>query len=245
MLDSKLRHLPASKRLHPLPPAFYDRPVITLARALLGRLLVRRQRGVLIVGRIVETEAYGGRIDPSSHSFRGQTPRCASMFGPCGRLYVYFTYGNHYCANVIGGSRRDAAAVLLRAVEPVAGIPEMRELRLARTKPGATAKAIAAGRLDAWLARGPGNLTAAFGLDRAHDRSDLLGGEEIWIADGARPRRALWSPRIGLGATPSASWSWRCFDPASAAVTRIPAGWPRIARASPTLAEARSAGLGA
>jgi len=217
--------------------------VLVLARALLGRFLVRRLRGALLVGRIVETEAYGGRIDPSSHSFRGETPRCASMFGECGRLYVYFTYGNHHCANVIGGSRRDAAAVLLRAVEPVAGIPQMRELRLARTKPGATAQAIAEGGLDAWLARGPGNLTAAFGLDRAHDRTDLLLGQEIWIADGEPSRRTLWSSRIGLGANPSADWSWRCFDPDSAAVSPIPAGWPRIARAAPTLAQARRAGL--
>jgi DNA-3-methyladenine glycosylase len=232
--------------MRPLPASFYERPVLRLARALLGRRLVRivRERGatVRLSARIVETEAYSGCFDPASHSFRGLTPRCATMFGPAGRLYVYFTYGAHFCANVVGGSRRHAAAVLLRAAEPdpeVRGLEAMRRGRLARTRAGATADALARGELDRWLARGPGNLAAAFRLDRADDGTDLTSGETIWIERGTAPRRVLWTPRIGLGDNRAGPWLWRCFDAESDAVTRVPASWPRSPRPTPTLVEVR------
>jgi DNA-3-methyladenine glycosylase len=233
----------AGRLYRPLPASFYARPVLELARALLGKLLVRRNddaREPLLVGRIVEAEAYSGRHDPASHSFRGETPRCATMFGPAGRLYVYFTYGAHFCCNVVGGSRRDAAAVLVRAVEPIAGLGAMRRGRLARTKPGATADAIARGELDEWLARGPGNVTAAFGLGRRDDGTDLSASASTWLANGPKPRRVLWTPRIGLGENPAVPWLWRCFDAESDAVTRVPAGWPRARRPRPTLAQVRA-----
>jgi len=221
--------------------------VLVVARALLGQLLVRRVRrrrregaDTFLVGRIVETEAYGGRLDPASHSFRGRTPRCATMFGPVGRLYVYFTYGNHFCANVVGGSRRDATAILLRAIEPVAGVEAMRRLRLARTKPGATADAIARGELDLLLGRGPGNLTAALGLDRDDDGSDLTTADEIWLAAGAPASSVIWTPRVGLGTNQAAPWLWRCVDAASAATTRVPEKWPSVGSPIPSLAEARA-----
>lgn len=230
-------------RVRPLPASFYDRPVLAVARALLGQLLVRplRVRGAvrLLVGRIVETEAYAGRLDPASHSFRGCTPRCATMFGAAGRLYVYFSYGNHWCANVVGGSRRDAAAILLRAAEPVDGVDLMRRNRHARTRPGPTAAALRRGELDATLCRGPGNLAAAFALDRRDDGRDLTAAEELWIARGRAARRVLWTPRIGLRAAPAAAWCWRCFDVESAAACRVPAGWPRSSSPRPTLAQIR------
>jgi DNA-3-methyladenine glycosylase len=225
----------------PLPARFFARSVLAVARDLLGKRLVRRMRGrsgareELLIGRIVETEAYAGRLDPASHSFRGPTPRCATMFGPHGRLYVYFTYGAHFCVNVVGGSRRDAAAILLRAIEPEAGVARMRRLRLARTKPGATAAAIARGELDESLGRGPGNLAAAFGFDRAHDGCDLLGASDVWIAEGPPPRRVRWTPRIGLGSNPAAAWRWRCFDAESRATTRVPPSWPLAAAPTPPL----------
>jgi DNA-3-methyladenine glycosylase len=239
----------AARIYPPLPARFYARPVHEVARALIGTLLVRRDGPDLRVARIVEVEAYAGRLDPASHSFRGRTPRCATMFGPPGRLYVYFTYGAHFCVNVVAGSRRDAAAVLLRAAEPLDGIETMRAGRLARTKPGATADALASGELDDRLASGPGNLAAAFSFAREHDGIDLTRGEIAWLAaDPARKRtgpratsemRLVWTPRIGLSSPLAGVWLWRCADPRSAAPTRIPTAWPRAAAPTPTVGELR------
>jgi DNA-3-methyladenine glycosylase len=228
----------------PLPRAFYEQPVLALARALLGKVLVRRlRRGgreELLLGRIVETEAYAGLLDPASHSFRGLTPRCATMFGPAGRLYVYFTYGNHFCANVVGGSRAEAAAVLLRALEPLDGIESLRRGRAARARPGPTARALEAGVLDSRLASGPGNLAAACRLKRRHDGLDLTQAGELWIAQGAPPRRVLWTPRVGLGSNPAAPWLWRCIDAQSESLSRV-AARPSAPRPSPGLAQLRAA----
>ena len=218
-----------------------------VARALIGTLLVRRDGPNLRIARIVEVEAYAGRLDPASHSFRGRTPRCATMFGPPGRLYVYFTYGAHFCANVVGGSRRDAAAVLLRAAEPLHGIAAMRSGRRARTKPGATAGAIERGELDARLASGPGNLAAAFSFTREHDGLDLTRRDVAWLAADPQARARTrgrtaelrWTPRIGISSPVASGWLWRCVAAGSAAPTRIAATWPRAKEPRPTLAELR------
>jgi len=217
-----------------------------VARALVGALLVRRAAGRLLIARIVETEAYGGLADPSSHSFRGATPRCATMFGPVGRLYVYFTYGAHFCINVVAGSRRAATAVLLRAAEVAdlaegAGVEAMRRGRLARARPGATAGRLARGELDGRLATGPGNLAAAFSFDRRHDGIDLTRTGEAWLAAGQPPERVRWTPRVGLSSPLSSGWLWRCVDAGSDAATRVPATWPSSWRPTPTIAAARRA----
>lgn len=241
-----------------MPAAFYARPVHVVARALIGSYLVRRvpqegkgpgRRHGLLVARIVETEAYAGLIDPSSHSFRGKTARCTTMFGPGGRLYVYFTYGAHFCVNVVAGSRREAAAVLLRAAEPVdlppehgaadLGIQAMRRGRLARAKPGATARRIERGELDLRLASGPGNLAAAFAFDRRDDGIDLTQPDAAWLVAGPPPARVVWTPRIGLSSPLASSWRWRCADADSVATTRVPSAWPSATTPSPTLAQAR------
>ena len=107
----------AADPLGPLPAAFYARPSLEVARDLLGCLLTD---GVVTV-RLVEVEAYTGATDPASHSFRGQTPRNQIMWGPPGKLYVYFTYGMHWCMNAVCGTRVSASAVLLRAGEVVGG----------------------------------------------------------------------------------------------------------------------------
>src|SRR5205807_1911026 len=108
-----------------LTEEFFDRNPRKVARALLGKLLVRKTPRGRLVGRIVETEAYLGKEDPAAHSFIGKTPRNAVMFGPAGFAYVYFIYGNHYCLNVTCEGEGVAGAVLFRAMEPLVGVEEM------------------------------------------------------------------------------------------------------------------------
>jgi DNA-3-methyladenine glycosylase len=171
-----------------LPRAFYDRDALELAPDLLNKLLVRTGDGPRLAARIVEVEAYRGADDPGSHSFRRRTPRNATMFGPPGHLYVYFSYGNHWCMNVVGGPGTQPHAVLLRAAAPLAGVDTMRERR-------------AAARRDRDLCSGPGRLGQAFGVDRSHDGLDLVRGEIRLADDGvAPPTRPGVSVRIGLAA---------------------------------------------
>ena len=117
--------------------------------------------------RLVETEAYRGQMDPGSHGFRGPTPRTRTMFGPPGHLYVYFTYGMHWCANIVCGAEGVCEAVLLRAGEPIDGLDLMRARR-----PGITD--------DRLLAAGPARLTQAMGIGREQDGASLLRGGELW-----------------------------------------------------------------
>jgi DNA-3-methyladenine glycosylase len=134
----------------------------------------------------VETEAYFS-TDAASHSFRGLTPRTAVMFGPPGHLYVYFTYGMHWCANVVCGPEGQASAVLLRAGEVVEGLNAARARRPAAKK-------------DVDLARGPARLTAALGITRLHNGEDLVDGEAVWLeGPGAGPSAVLRTgPRVGV-----------------------------------------------
>ena len=155
------------------PRSFYRRPPVEVAPELLNKLLVRDDGRA---GRIVEVEAYAGSVDPAAHSYRGQTPRTASMFGEAGHLYVYFTYGMHWGSNVVCGDVGEGVAVLLRAIEPLLGLERMRELR-------------PAARRDHDLASGPGKLSQAFGLDRSFDGADLVTGNHgiVIASDGVPP----------------------------------------------------------
>lgn len=194
------------RRLRPLPRRFFARPVLTVARDLLGHLLVHETPEGVTVGRIVETEAYRGADDPASHAYR-LTPRSGIMAGPPGIAYVYFTYGNHYCVNVVTEPEGRAAAVLLRAVEPVEGIDLM-----------AARRGTADLRL---LASGPGRLTEALGVTRRHNGWDLT-RPPLFIADG-RPgrRRIATSSRIGIRRAVGRPWRFYLTD--SAYVSRRPA----------------------
>lgn len=223
----------------PLPRAFFERPVVELAAALLGALLVRRlPDGTLLAGRVVETEAYGGRrVDPSAHSFKGPTPRCRVMFGPAGHAYVYATQGRCCCVNVTAEGGADGRAVLLRALEPVLGVERMRAHRLSRLADGPTRARLLAGAAHE-LARGPGRLCLALDVDRALDGHDLTAADALWIArpeasgdDGAPTPDVRWTPRVGLNpASASFDWRWRAFDAGSRSVSPGPRG-ARPARA--------------
>jgi len=164
-----------------------------VARDLLGRLLVRRLPEVTLVARIVECEAYQ-EDDPASHSFRPPTARTEVMFGPAGRLYVYFTYGMHFCMNVVTGRVGEGSAVLLRAAEPLSGVEWMQDRR-----------GVADPRL---LCSGPGRLTQAFGIDRTSNGTDLLSGRDLFLAPG-RPvpeERVGVGPRVGISVAAERPW---------------------------------------
>ncbi|BDE07084.1 putative 3-methyladenine DNA glycosylase [Vulcanimicrobium alpinum] len=155
-----------------------------MARALIGTLLVREREGELLVGRIVETEAYLPH-DPASHAFRGETSRNRAMFGHPLHAYVYFVYGANWCLNITSEAHGIGAAALVRACEPVAGLTTMHALR-GRTLP------------DRELARGPGNVCRAFAIGPAFDGADLECDPALWLARGDRPVEIGTSVRIGL-----------------------------------------------
>lgn len=175
------RTMELPRDLSPLPRSFYDRPTEQVARELLGCLLVRRDGGVERAGRIVETEAYLGESDLACHSSRGRTPRTAVMFGPPGFAYVYLIYGAHWCFNAVTGPVGCAEAVLVRAIEPLAGC-------------------LSAGN-------GPGKVCRALDIDRRHGGLDLVGGE-LFLAAGDRPPRAI-ERRRRVGVDYAGRWAQR------------------------------------
>ncbi len=169
-----------------LPRAFYERPAVDVAPELVGMVLARRSTDGVLRGRIVETEAYTGQSDPGSHAFRGQTPRNAVMFGPAGFLYVYLSYGMHFCMNIVTDSPGVAGAVLIRALEPLDGIDVMERRR--------------GGRPLVELCNGPGKLCAALGITRQENGADLE-TSDIWVeSDSCPPPPLSVSTRIGLSA---------------------------------------------
>jgi DNA-3-methyladenine glycosylase len=177
---------------------------VALAPWLLNKLLVRGER----VGRIVEVEAYHGANDAASHAYRGLTPRTAIMFGPPGYLYVYFTYGMHWCANVVCGPDGEAAAVLIRALAPTAGLGEMWEAR-------------PAARQERDLCNGPAKLCQALGITGADNGADLLAagpasGTVRLLDDGTPPpRRPGRGTRIGIKEATEKRWRfWVAGNPA-------------------------------
>ena len=168
-----------------------------VAPLLLGSVL--SHGGVAV--RITEVEAYGAADDPGSHAHRGRTPRNSVMFGPAGRLYVYFTYGMHHCANVVCGPEGEAAAVLLRAGEVVSG------LELARVRrPGSG---------DRDLARGPARLCKVLDMDRSYNGADLgVGPPRLELGDTPDSSVVFSGPRVGLRGAPERPWRfWLTGEP--------------------------------
>ncbi|MEH1169695.1 DNA-3-methyladenine glycosylase [Micromonospora sp. CPCC 205539] len=190
-------------------------PLLPAARGLLG---CRLHHGGVTV-RITEVEAYAGTGgDAASHAHRGPTPRNAVMYGPAGHAYVYFTYGMHWCMNVVTGVEGEAAAVLLRAGEVVDGLATARERRPAI-------------RRDVDLARGPARLCSALGIDRAAYGADLLGDGPVRLRPPARPVPAetvVAGPRVGVTGALDLPWRfWLADEPTVSAYRRHV---PRIRR---------------
>lgn len=179
-----------------------QRPALEVAPLLLGSVLSRG--GVSV--RITEVEAYLGESDPGSHAFRGMTKRTATMFGPPGHVYAYFSYGMHVCANVVCSPEGEASAVLLRGGEIVAGLPDARVRR-------------STARNDRDLARGPARLTKALGIALSDDRADLNAAPfRLELAEEAVP--FLTGPRTGVGGDGGgAAFPWRFWMPGEASVS--------------------------
>lgn len=172
-----------------LPQSFYQQDAVSLAQALIGCKLVHRNAAGTTTGIIVETEAYC-QDDEASHSFRGMTKRNKVMFGEAGHAYIYFTYGMHYCMNVVAGPKGRAEAVLLRAVEPTEGVELMRQRR--RTEDLHN------------LCSGPGKLVQAMGLLKEHNGASLT-SENLHISPGGKLPVAT-TPRIGIRQAVDKPW---------------------------------------
>jgi DNA-3-methyladenine glycosylase len=192
--DEADRRRPATGKWKTLPRSFYLRDPRVVAPELLNKILVRDDGRA---GRIVEVEAYAGAEDPAAHSYRGKTARNATMFGPGGHMYVYFTYGMHWCANAVCGQVGEGFGVLLRAMEPVAGIERMRKAR--------------GGAGDRAIGSGPARLAQAMGIDRRFDGADLVRGDRGFriVSDGKPPpERPVAGPRIGIRLAAEHPWRW-------------------------------------
>lgn len=185
----------------PLPRSFYARPVLSVARDVIGKVLVHRTRQGVVAGRVVEAEAYRGPADRAAHSFGGRrTARTEAMFGPPGFAYVFFVYGMHWHLNLVTTDVGEPHAVLLRAVEPLIGA------RLMAARRGLP-------ETDVNLCNGPGKLCQAFQIERRHYGVDLTRGP-LFLSDTPLPRGKLArSPRIGVDyAQAWAEKPWRFFE---------------------------------
>jgi len=195
--------------MRPISRRFLARDSRQVAPELLNKLLVAGP----CIGRIVEVEAYAGHEDPGSHAYRGQTPRNATMFGPAGHLYVYFTYGMHWCANVVTGAPGVAQAVLLRALAPVEGLDVMRSRR-------------ARARADWQLCAGPARLCEALAITGAFDGTDLTRRHDSrpWLADDGvvPPPTPGVSRRVGLSKGVEHPWRWWVPDDPNVSRSRPP-----------------------
>ena len=225
--DTIIKHTSAkvgTLDLQRLPRAFFERDPRNVAPELLNKILARDDGRA---GRIIEVEAYCGAEDPAAHTFRGQTKRNHTMFGPGGHLYVYFTYGMHWCCNTVCGPEGTGWGVLLRAVTPIAGIERMRNARpKARSDrdlangPGKLCQALGitglhdggGGPPPLGDIIGPAKLTQSMGIDGSFDGADIIKDDRgvCVLTDGTPPpTKPLVGPRIGVSRAQDFPWRWR------------------------------------
>ena len=193
-----------------LPRAFYARKTLTVARELIGKVLIHVTLSGTAAGAIVEVEAYVGEDDPACHAASGLTARNAPLYGLPGCAYVYLNYGMHHLVNAVTEPEGAPAAVLIRALEPLGGLQLMRRRR--------ASTASAPQRAD--LCRGPGNLTRALGISLIQNRHDLTGDRLFIVDQGRMIPKVAWSPRIGIRR--GTRRAWRCYAPDSPCVSGVP-----------------------
>ncbi|HEY2507397.1 MAG TPA: DNA-3-methyladenine glycosylase [Streptosporangiaceae bacterium] len=244
-----------------LPRGFFDRPVLEVAPDLLDTVLWHDSAAGLVAVRLVEVEAYDGPGDPASHSFRGQTARNAVMFGPPGHAYVYFTYGMHFCVNVVCGPAGQPSAVLIRAGQVIAGADLAARRRGRRAENGSRLREVD-------LARGPARLCQALGIDRGLDGVDLCSddvrdtgpGTPLGIGppgaigpDGtssaavitaahvtAASEQICTGPRVGVSR--AVDWPWRYWLAGDGHVSPYRPSKPRVRRPRPVTGRSAEGG---
>lgn len=205
----------------PLPRTFFDRPVLEVAPDLLGRVLWRHSPGGAVAVRLTEVEAYDGENDPGSHAYRGLTRRNAVMFGEPGHVYVYFTYGMHFCMNLVCGPGGQASAVLLRAGEVVVGESLARRRRAVRSGRDGTVQVPGSALPRRDLARGPARLAKALGVDTQLNGADACGAEgtvSVVTGEPVDRTRIATSPRTGVAGA-GAARAWRYYVDADPTVS--------------------------
>ena len=185
-----------------LPRKFYTREVKVVAKDLLGKILIKKDGNSILAGKIVEVEAYDGKIDRAAHTFIGKTKRNQIMFNEGGYFYVYFTYGTHYCCNVVTGKKDHGTAVLIRAIEPVKGVKKMIENRYGRDLLNEKE------RFN--LTSGPGKVCRAMGINKSHYGADLTDGT-IFILDSQKVQKNMIVVTKRVGIKKSIELPWRFY----------------------------------
>ena len=184
---------------------FFAVDPVALAKALLNKIFVKIEGGNILAGKIVETEAYD-ESDEASHSYRGKTKRNETMFGKPGILYVYLTYGMYYCSNITAGREGEGSAALIRAVEPLEGIPELLKNRF-----GEKEKYSEKDKIN--IANGPGKFSMAFGLDMRHNGLSLLENDVFILENGNIPKnKIVAATRIGISKSTDLKWRFYIKD---------------------------------
>ncbi len=204
-------------RVKLLTRSFFNRDPRIVSKQLLGKVLVRKQDGKVLAGRIVEVEAYLGADDAAAHAAAGRTARNEVLFGPPGHAYVYFIYGVHYCLNISCLPEGDAGCVLIRALEPISGVEQMAEARRLHLKH----PDFSSPRIRRAIASGPGKLCEALQVTRPRDNGkDLLSPDSdlVVVDDGFRVKKVITSTRIGI--TKSADMPLRYLIEGNAFVSR-------------------------